>query len=179
MALDAAGVTLSELLVACALCGMVFAGTYVLLDQGLRAYATAAARVETQQVTRAALDRLSREIRQAGRGPYVNIDAIGTAESSRLVLVSDVNADRRGESVTWHLAGSILRRAGGGGAQPVANGIRAFELRYRDAAGRPTTDREAIRSVEITLRATPVAAESVLAPGTDALQTARVRLRNR
>ncbi|MBM4442484.1 MAG: hypothetical protein FJ027_18870 [Candidatus Rokubacteria bacterium] len=171
--------TLSELLVACALSGMVLAGTYVLLEQGVRAHATAAARVETQQVTRAALDRLSREIRTAGRGPFVNIDAIGTAEPSRLVLVSDLNADRRGESVTWHLAGSILRRAGGGGAQPVANGVRAFELRYRDAAGRPTTDREAIRSVEITLRAAPVAGGSVLAPGTDAFLSARVRLRNR
>jgi hypothetical protein len=46
---------------------------------------------------------------------------------------------------------SILRRDAGGGAQPVINGVRAFELVYLDRAGLQTTDPAEVRAVRIRL----------------------------
>ena len=164
--------TLTELLVSCALSGMVLAGTYVLLDQGLRAYAAGAARVESLQAARVALERLARELRLAGRGPSVEIPALLVAEPARVMVTADLDADgdndASGEQVTWQLVDSILRRNAGGGAQPVANGVQALNLRYFDAADQPTTDPAAVRSVELTLRT-----------GVGTSLHTRVRLRNR
>jgi len=179
-ALDAAGVTLSELLVSCALSGMVLAGTYVLLDQGLRAYAAGAARVESLQAARAALERVARELRLAGRGPSAEIPALLVAEPARVMVTADLDADgdndASGERVTWQLVDSILRRNAGAGAQPVANGVRGLNLRYFDAADQPTTDPAAVRSVEVTVQTAPVDGRS---PGVGTSLHTRVRLRNR
>ena len=101
------------------------------------------------------------------------------------MLASDLDADGatigRGEQITWQLVGSVLRRNGGtgAGAQPVINGVRAFELRYFDADGAPTTDAAAVRTVEIALVTQPAGAPSSLAQGVTTQVSTRVRLRNR
>ena len=170
-------------MVGCALSGVVLAGTYTLLDHGLRAYEVGAARVESQQTARAALERLAREIRNAGRGPDRDLAALAVAELSRLVLVSDLDADRdsdaNGEQITWQLVGSVLRRSAGGGAQPVANGVRALTVRYLDRAGQATSDPAAVRMLEVTVLTGPDGAESSLALGVGSRFSTRVRLRNR
>jgi hypothetical protein len=180
---DARAMLLHELLAACAITGAVLAGTYTLLDQGLRAYTVGAARAEGQQAARAALVRMSAEIRYAGRGVRSTGPAIAVAHPSQLVLASDLDDDGttadRGELVTWHLDGPILRRAAGGGAQPVANGVRALALRYFDAAGRPTARPLDVRVVEVALVAGPAASESAAARAGAVRMTTRVRLRNR
>ncbi|MBM3221800.1 MAG: hypothetical protein FJZ38_24550 [Candidatus Rokubacteria bacterium] len=174
---------LHDLLAACAISGCVLAATYTILEQGLRTHAAGMARAEGQQAARAALARLSAELRNAGRGAKSTAPAIAVAEPARVVLVSDLDNDGtttdRGERITWQLVGSILRRNAGAGAQPVANGVRAFELQYFDAAGRPTSDPPAIRAVEVALVTGVAAGESGLTRGTSTRITTRVRLRNR
>jgi hypothetical protein len=176
-------VFLHDMLAACAISGLVFAATYTILEQGLRAYAVGTTRVEGQQAARVALARLGVEIRNAGRGARWTAPAVVVAERSRLVLASDVDDDGttadRGELITWQLVGSTLRRNAGGGAQPVAEGVRAFELRYFDSEGRTTTDPAAIRAVEVTVIVAAAGPESILARGTATTMTTRVRLRNR
>jgi type II secretory pathway component PulJ len=183
VAVDARHVGLHDLLVACAISGFVLAATYTVLEQGLRSHSVGSARAESQQSARAALARLSVEIRNAGRGARWTAPAIEVAEPSRIVLASDLDDDGttldRGERITWQLVGSILRRNAGAGAQPVANGVRAFELRYFDAAGRPTTDPLEVRTVEVVLVTVPDGPESGLARGVATRMTTRVRLRNR
>jgi fumarate hydratase class II/aspartate ammonia-lyase len=44
-------------------------------------------------------------------------------------LDNDGTTTDRGEQITWQLVGSVLRRNAGAGAQPVANGVRAFDRR--------------------------------------------------
>ena len=182
-AIDARAVVLHDLLAACAISGCVFAATYTILEQGLRTYSAGIARAEGQQAARVALARLSVEIRSAGRGARSTAPAIAIAEPSRIVLVSDLDNDGtttdRGEHITWQLVGSILRRNAGGGAQPVVNGVRAFELSYFDAAGNPTWDPLSIRAVDIVLTTGIAAGESGLSRGTSTRMTTRVRLRNR
>lgn len=152
--------SLAELLVALALVGMVLAGVFGILDQGQRLHAFGAARVESQQTARIALERLAREIRHAGEGQAgADFPAVSVAEPSRIVLHFDVNGDgliaANGETVTWLLRGRVLRRDAGGGAQPIINGVRDFALSYLDANGAPTTVPSDVRTVAITLTTEP------------------------
>jgi Tfp pilus assembly protein PilW len=182
-AFDARVMVLHEMLVACAITGVVLTATYTLLDQGLRTYTVGAARAESQQAGRAALVRMSTDIRNAGRGVRSTGAAIAVAHPSQLVIASDLDddgtMDDRGELITWHLDGSILRRNAGGGAQPIANGVRALEVRYFDAAGRATVLPGDVRAVEVALVVGPDGSESILARGVATRLTTRVRLRNR
>lgn len=173
---------LTDLLVSIAVVGLVLAATFGLLEQGQRAYGIGAARVETQQSARAALARIAHEIRSAGYGA-APAAAISVAERERIVLHVDANRDGviagRGETITWRLAGTVLRRDAGGGAQPVINGVRAFSLRYLDGEGRETTVPAAIRAVVISLTTQPDhSSPGALADVATTVRT-QVRLRNR
>jgi len=172
-------VTLAELLASIAVLSVLMAGTLGILEQGHRAWAMGAARVEAQQNARVALTRLVADIRSAGAGGG-GFDAVSLAEPQRLILHQDIDGDGlldgSGETVMWRLSGGTLRRAAGGGAQPVLDGVEHFTLTYFDAAGAATTSATAVRSVAITL-----ATRSTLRSGrTEAFVVAtRVRVRNR
>jgi len=66
---DQRGFTLTELLVACALVGLVMSGLWGILRQGQQSYLTGTNQVEAQQALRLALLRMSNEIRDAGYCP--------------------------------------------------------------------------------------------------------------
>lgn len=170
--------TLTELLVTLALVGVVSTAALGLLEQGQRAWATGAARAESQQSARVALARLTADVRLAGFGGD-GFEAVAVAEPERVVLQQDLDADgaiaATGERVTWRLAGSILRRDAGGGAQPVVNGVRGFALRYFDALGIPTSVPAEVRSVVVALATAPDGASG----SPTASVSTRVRLRNR
>ena len=172
-----------ELLVTATVTSIVLGGVYHLFDQGLRAYAVGTARVEATQAARAAIVRMSAEIRNAGRGAVWDGAAIVVAEPSRIVIASDLDADGntsdRGEQITWQLVGSVLRRNAGAGAQPVANGISALELRYYDAAGQATSVPADVRIVDVALAAESTLGGGNLARGVATRIETRVRLRNR
>lgn len=176
--------SLADLLTALALVGVVMGGTLTLLRDGQQAAALAWARVEAQQSARVALERLAREIRQAGRGlSDGEAPAISVAEPSRIVIHVDLDGDGRStagpETVTWLLRDGVLRRSAGGGAQPIVNGVRDLVLTYRDAGGEPTAEPRAVRAVGITLRTEPARALGPPARGTLTVLSTEVRLRNR
>lgn len=176
--------TLAELLVSLAVSGLVMGGVLVLLEEGQRVHGRGAARVEAQQAARIAVERMAREIRQAGAGSGPpTFDPIGAAEPDRIVLHFDHDGDGvpagKGEVVTWALVGTVLRRNAGAGAQPVVNGVRALRLDYADAAGQPTTDPAAVRVVTITLTTEPAHAPADASRRAIARVTTAARLRNR
>jgi len=153
---DAAHVHLADLLVAMAIVGVVSAAVFTVLQQGLRVYAVGASRAESQQSARVAVERLAGEIRTAGRGPRAAaFAAISVAEPTHIVLHHDLDGDGviagNGETITWRLTGKTLRRDAGGGAQPIIDGVRSFELGYLDAAGGSTQVPDQIRTVVITV----------------------------
>jgi type II secretory pathway component PulJ len=176
--------TLADLLVSTALLGLTCGATLVLLQQGQQAWAVGAARVEAQQSARAALTWLAAELRLAGQGggPH-RLPALSAIEPARVVLHVDRDRDGRvggaGETITWRLAGDVLRRDAGGGAQPVANGVRALSLIYLDTAGRPTTDPLAVRRIHISLATRPDHSPGHTTRGLGATLTTEVTLRNR
>jgi len=147
-------VRLAEILVALAVLGLTLAGTLTALESGLRAYSIGAARVESQQSARVAVERLVRDIRGAGRGPG-SAAAVSVAEPGRLVLHHDLDGDGAasalGETVTWRLDGTVLRRDAGGGAQPIVRGVSGFRLDYLGADSLPTQAADRVRTVVVTL----------------------------
>jgi type II secretory pathway component PulJ len=177
-------VTLADLVVSTAVLGALCGATLVTLEQGQRAWAVGAARVEAQQSARAALTWLTAELRTAGQGRGGRrVPVLSVVEPNRVVLHVDRDHDGRvagaGETVTWRLAGDILRRDAGGGAQPVINGVRSLVLSYLDAAGGPTTNPAAVDRVVITLATRADHAASAGTRQLGATLTTEVHLRNR
>jgi len=173
-------VHLADLLVAVAVFGIVSAGMLTVLQESLRVYMVGAARAESQQSARVAVERLAAEIRTAGLGPHPEIPAISIAEPSRIVLHHDLDGDGiigAGETITWRLSGATLRRDAGGGAQPIIDGVRRFTLEYLDASGNTVATVDDVRTVVITL-VTDAAWDLADRSIATTLST-RVRLRNR
>lgn len=176
-------VTLAELLVASSVLALLLLGTFTLLDEGHQAYGFGAARVESQQSARAALERIAYDVRTLAGGGSRGFAPVAIAEPRRLALRYDKNGDGvvagTGETITWRLDGTILRRDAGGGGQPVINGVRDFALTYFDEGGAPTTVAAAVRSVGI--RITTVADHAPRRKGgsVGATLETRVRVRNR
>jgi type II secretory pathway component PulJ len=175
--------TLPDLLVSTAVLGLTLGATLTVLDEGQRAWEVGAARVEAQQTGRAALTWLAAELRTAGQGPGPRrIATLTIAEPTRVAL--RVDRDRDGviaggtEEITWRLAGDVLRRDAGGGAQPVANGVRSLALAYFDAAGAPTTQPAAVRRIAIRLVTRAERAIALHARDLAAVFSTDVHLRN-
>jgi Tfp pilus assembly protein PilW len=175
--------SLADLLAALAVVGLVLGGTLTLLRAGEQAAALGSARADAQQGARVALERLAREIRQAGRGlADPEAPAISVAEPSRIVIHMDLDGDGRSatgrETITWLVRDGVLRRSAGGGAQPIIDGVRDLVLTYRDARDEPTTRPGAVRAVGIALT-TESAAAAGPARRVPAVLATEVRLRNR
>ncbi len=154
----AGGFSLPDLLVSLAVLGCVLAGTYTLLVSGIGAYRFGAARVEAQQSARVALERMVKELREAGYDPTgAGIAAVLTAERERVTFQRDLNGngviDPTRERVTFLVrpGETVLRRDAGGGAQPLAEGVRRFALTYYDRAGAETADPARVISIRIEL----------------------------
>ncbi len=154
----ASGFSLAELLVSLAVLGLVLAGVFALLHSGVRAYSWGAARLEAQRSARVALERMVKELREAGYDPTgAGIAPIVAATPDLVAFQRDLNGngvvDPTRERVTFLLRSgeSVLRRDAGGGAQPIIEGVRRFTLTYVDRSGAPTTDPARIARVRISL----------------------------
>lgn len=172
-----AGHSLVDLLVAAAIMGLLMAATASLLRAGVGAWGWGVGRVEAQQALRVALERMAREIREAGFDPAdAGIDAVLLAEPDRIVIQSDLNGngviDPTRERVTYLLrtGETTLRRDAGGGAQPIAEDVQRFALSYLDRDGAPTTDPARVTAVRIELETGRL--------GPEAAMTTLVTLRN-
>lgn len=171
------GHSLVEVLVAMAVMALLMAATLSLLQSGLAAWGWGSGRVEAQQAIRVALERMGRELREAGYDPAsAGIEAVVVAEPARVVLQSDFNGngliDPTRERVTYVLrpGETTLRRDAGGGAQPIAEGVRRFDLLYFDKAGARTADPAQVASVRIEIEAGRTRAEATM--------TTQITLRN-
>ncbi len=100
---DQRGFTLAELLVAIAIVGLIMTGLLTLLMTGTESYLTGANQVEAQAAIRWVLDRMARELREAGYDPGGSgactppppagcFDAIINATSTGFTIQNDWNS---------------------------------------------------------------------------------------
>jgi type II secretory pathway component PulJ len=174
----AEGHSLIELLVATAGAGLLLAAGFAVLRSGLETHAWGAARVEAQQAARIALERMAKELREAGYDPRgTGLAAIVTAEPARVTFQRDLDADgvvdATSERVTFVLrpGESVLRRDAGAGAQPIAEGVRRLALAYVDRAGAETSDPARVAAIHIQVEVGRAAAAVIM--------STQVSLRNR
>ena len=164
------GHSLVDVLVAMAIMGLVMSATLSMLQSGLAAWGWGAGRVEAQQAIRAALERMARELREAGYDPTRCGDRGRPRRRARpVVFQRDLNGngliDPTRERVTYLLRPreTTLRRDAGGGAQPLAESVRRFTLSYLDKDGAPTADPARIASVRIEIEAGRAGPEATMA----------------
>jgi len=168
------GFTLVELMIACAMVGLVMAGALVALQQGDNAYQYSTGRVEVQQNARMAVDRIVRDLRTGT-----------TVTASTATSVTAQYIDETGATVTvqYSLNGTDLQRNQTNPvpatAQPetLIGGVNALVLTYYDSNNVTTTTAANVRVVDIKLTTQPQAGTSNLA-NQRAVFEDRVRLRN-
>ena len=169
------GFTLAELLVACAVLGILMLGVFTIQRQGLAAYQVGAARVEVQQNARAALETMFGEIRAAqaitaipagcGTGP------VPTNGGATTIGFNDQN----GVAVQYQLVGTDLQRNG----VVLIGGVQSLRIWCYDVADALTATATLVRSVHVQIG---TRTESAVGAGSNrdqhALMETRVRLRN-
>lgn len=169
------GFTLTELLVACAVLGIVMAGLVTLQQQGQAAYLVGAARAEVQQNARHAVEMLTTELRFAQA-----VTAVGAGCGTGPVptgggTTSITFTDQGGAAVVYQLAGTDLQRDGA----VVVGGVETLRIWCFDAAGALTTAPANVRAVHLQVSTqTEAGVAAYHDRNQHALYTGRARLRN-
>jgi prepilin-type N-terminal cleavage/methylation domain-containing protein len=205
---DQRGFTLTELLVVCALVGLVMAGVVALLMSGNQAYVSGMNTIDAQQGARMALARMVSDLREAGYCPTKaptatacpwasNPDAFTTATSTAFTAQYDWNSSgsitsgtvtdirtglARGEQVGYRLTGTNLERMETG-VMPswttMADGVQSLSIQYFDQNGAATTTASSVRAAMITMTVNTNPTAAIALGKRQVTMTARVRLRNR
>ena len=166
------GFTLTEILVAMAISGVVMAGIYSAYSSQQRSYIVQEQVAGMQQSLRAAMDLMERELRMVGFDPYGNSGAdIITAGGDNITFTfvadddlyendGDGDTDESGElkTIRYSLYDSggdgdadLGRKVGSGNNKPVAENIDTLNFIYLRENGTPTADISEIRSIQITM----------------------------
>ena len=148
---DRRGFTLTELLVAVAVIGLLLAGALGIQQTSLYLYLFGSSRVETLENARAALARMARELREAS-----------TIESNPL-SATDLKfkgADVPGTDpiIRYRLVGTDLQRIDETNplnplTETLIGGVEALTFTYLNSTDTATTTPSAVRRIDITLRA--------------------------
>jgi prepilin-type N-terminal cleavage/methylation domain-containing protein len=146
------GFTLAEMLVVCAIVGLVMAGLLGLVMAGQQAYWFGTTQVDAQQTVRVALERMVKEIREAGYHPRVpdtspatcaappcySFDAIGAGTSSSVTLQYD-----------W--SGDGISAASGTVTDPILNAARGERVTYAFSSGSLTRQETGIDGTPVPI----------------------------
>ncbi len=153
----AEGFTIVELLVSIAVFGIIFGIIYSTFIMQRRYFSMQEEITQMQQNVRAAMDMIVREVSLAGYDP-TDAGFYGiTYSTSQLQIKADLNGDGdvddSNENIiyTYDSANYQIDRNTGGGNQPFAEDIEAFNFSYLDSDGNATTSSSDIRQVQLTI----------------------------
>jgi prepilin-type N-terminal cleavage/methylation domain-containing protein len=149
------GFTLTELLVACAMIGVVMGGLFSILQTGQQSYLTGTNQIEAQQSLRLSLLRLTNEIREAGYCPTCGAVAPpfaaitgptgGTAPSaSGFTLQSDWNGNGA-------IAAGTVTQVVMNGAGATSNVTRGEQIIYSYSSGTLTRREMGVDGTALTV----------------------------
>jgi type II secretory pathway pseudopilin PulG len=200
-----AGYTVPEILVVCAVVGIVMAGLLSLLMTGTQTYEVGANRAEAQQAARLVISRMIQEIRTAGHDPRsTNFTAItplappnvgftigndwnatGAIETN---LAVNFNGANRGEQITYTVVGTALRRQESfieGAPVEVTDALTDITFQYLDvddnviASPHVAANAARIRTVVVSVTTRPDTQASFTSGKVAVTTTNRTRVRNR
>jgi type IV pilus assembly protein PilW len=161
LASEADGFTVAELVLALAMMMMVMAAMISLLISLNRSYTTQNVTAGVQQVTRAGIDIMTRDIRMAGLNP-LKINQIGILEASvdKIRFQHDVNGNGtiesdQDEDIAYLLNRNhqLIRQKDGNSRsnKSLINHVEDLTFKYVDREDEETSILEDIQSVEISL----------------------------
>ena len=156
-----AGFTLAELMLAMGIMLIVLAAIISLFTSLNRMYTTQGVAAGVQQVTRAGVDIMTRNIRMAGFNP-LNINSIGIVEAASNSIRFEYDTDEDGiiatngdEDIAYLLNESnqlVQQKNGSGFEYPMVDNVSDLTFGYLDANDDTvTTDLTAIRTVVVSL----------------------------
>lgn len=148
------GFALIELIIVIALIALAFMGIYNLFSGGTKAWITGSSQINAQQNVRFAMDKMIREIRQAGYGVTTGDKITLTLEEpSKIEFRADLNSDGTPEKICYYLnldTGVIYKRIGDGGSGiPITNSeysINNLNFKYTEENKLITIDIEVDRN---------------------------------
>jgi len=196
------GFTLAELLVACAVITFVMAGLLVTLQSGQQSYLVGSHQIEAQQNLRVALERMAREIQQAGYCPTcigtAPFTAIASQSATGFTLqndwdgsgaidtsspVTNASGTTRGEQIVYAVSGGALTRQEvplDGSPVTLATGVANLAFSYQDDTGTVTATAADIRTVVMSVTTRPQFQPAATQQGRVLVtMTDTARLRNR
>ena len=172
-----AGFTLAELVLAMGIMLVVLAAIISLFKSLTRSYTTQNVAAGVQQVTRAGIDIMTRNIRMAGLNP-LNINPIGIVEATSNSIRFRYDTDGDGtiatnaigdanEDMAYLLNGNnqLIRQLNGKTTSNLSlvDNVSDLTFRYLDAQDLQTNNLTAIRTVEVSLTvAEPAGRDKVL-----------------
>jgi len=115
---------------------------------------------EMIQMTRAAMDTMTREIRMAGYDPVPRMAGFTGIpyNATQLQILADLNDDgvittssSGSENIIYFYYNYTIRRQTGTASNVLVDQVESFDFRYLDADGNPTTIPADIRQAQITL----------------------------
>jgi len=168
------GFTLAEVMMALGIMLLVLTAIISLFTSLSRSYTTQNVAAGVQQVTRAGIDIMTRNIRMAGLNP-LNLNRIGIiqAESDKIRFQFDTNgtgtidtAPGSGEDISYLLNAEnklMQHRGENGKNEPLVENVTDLTFRYLDAQDLETNELDAIRTVEVSLTvAEPAGRDGIL-----------------
>lgn len=164
------GLTLIELLIALAIVGIISIGLIFMLTQGLKVWTGGTARTDIVDRGRIALDRLSRELRQAERftinvmnATDIQFNVVGGVTNYVIAYKFTNNALWRSEKTNMSSPNDFV---------PIANYVTNLTFSYYDKTGAVTSSTTAVRTVRVAL------VIDMPAPEQDVTLTTEIQLRN-
>lgn len=173
---DQRGFSLAELLVACAIMGLILAGVVLLQWHGQQAYVAGAARVEVQQNARLALDMITTEVRLAQSVTAVGSACNNTSSGTNDITLSTWDSASSGwASVRYRLNGTLLER----NDSPLIGGVQSLTIVCYDGNDGATATAADVRSITVSLTTQDEQTATSTGPSNQhATVQSRARLRN-
>lgn len=167
------GFSLAELLVVCAILGVLMSGLLVIHTAGTSAYVIGSSRVAAQQNGRVALEMMVRELRSA--------QSISAVTGSTDITFADEN----GVTIRYQLSSGILNRIVAGTSTPLIGGVTSINFTCYSVFNNPigtittTTTPASVTAIRIQLTTgSEVAVASYADANQHATMESWVRLRN-
>jgi prepilin-type N-terminal cleavage/methylation domain-containing protein len=164
--MDRRGMTLTELMIALAIFGVIMGVLFGFLTGARSSYSDTRERAQYQQSMRAVMSLVTREIRSTGCDPTeAGFDRFAVADDDQLQCRMDLNGDADftdngpDEDITYRFVVGDLIRNNGTGDQVILRGVQNLTFSYFDAAGAPlvgvplnAANRALVRFVDISIQ---------------------------